>query len=86
MGIRSLNARYQFQPPLVKLWRRRHQLKVPFVFARMAYYACLRGSWFNNTDSRLFRLRASWGIARGYADMDMGRYHTLDEVMDEFGD
>ena len=86
MDESDLKDRYQFQPPHVKLWRRRHQLRVPFEFARMVYWSCVKRSWFNTTDPLRFRVRACWGIVNGYADMRMKRYYTMDEVMEEFGD
>ncbi len=92
--------RYQFQSLPVKVWRRRHQIRVPFEWLRMVFYACVLNREFGPEDKivvhpsqllrmpRVWRWRMSvcWGIANGYADMRMKRYHTWDEVMEEFGD
>lgn len=86
MGVGAIDDRYQFQPPHVKLWRRRHQLRVPYDFVRMTYYACVRGDWFNHSDPMVFRATTCWSLAQGYAHARMNWVHTLEEVMEEFGD
>lgn len=85
MDESRLAERYQFQPLHVKLWRRRHLIRVPLDFGRMAYWACVRRSWFNSTDPILFRLRACWGIAHGQAHIRMKWFHTLEEVTEKYG-
>lgn len=100
MDESDLKDRYQFQPFHIKLWRRRHQIRVPLDWLRMVFYTCILNQEISPEDKvaihpsqllrlpRVWRWRASvcWGVVNGYADMKMKRYYTLDEVMEEFGD
>jgi hypothetical protein len=61
-------ARYQSQPWYIKLWRRRHQLMIPYVAFRIR---CSGESW-----------GYAWKIASGLADYHMNWLYTAEEVRD----
>jgi len=65
--------RYWFQPWWRKLWRRRHQLWIPY----QALY-----SWLHPENRKLsFKMTFSncWSLAIGLADGRMGRWFTSEE-------
>ena len=77
MSERHVNGilRYQFCPPHVKLWRRRHYLKVPFT--------ALQLWWYSKKDEDPFTLGNSWSIATGMADGDMYWLYDWEDVKKE---
>lgn len=64
--------RYQNQPWHIRLWRRRHQLTVPYVALRLY----LRGSTSDSTRP----WSSAWHWALGEADLAMKWYYTGDEI------
>jgi hypothetical protein len=68
--------RYQFQPWYIKLWRRRHQLVIPY----MTFRYCWVGDWPGIDTWKL-----AWRVAVGEADYRMNWLYTLEEVKERLG-
>jgi len=66
------DKRYQHCPWYEKLWRRRHQLKVP--------YRAMKG-WMANRGELSFS--TSWSIAVGISHGRMNWIHTVEEIYGE---
>jgi len=64
-----MEDRYQYQPWYVKMWRRRHYLRIPFVAFKM---------WIQSKEE--FGL--CWSLAIGCAQADMKWYYTMEEVFE----
>ena len=67
--------RFQFQPWYVKLWRRRHQLLIPYEALRTYMGGRKRNSWGSRSAWHI-----AWSIAVGEADMKMEWWWTSDEL------
>ena len=65
-----MEKRYQECNPLVKLWRRRHYLKIPFRW--ITWKIMYPKSELNN--------KTYWRILIGTAQSDMKWYYTEDEM------
>ena len=69
-----MEKRYQECSPLVKLWRRRHYLKVPFRWLQ----------WKLFSKDKQFNSKTTWRLLIGMAQSDMKWYYTEDEFKDMF--
>ena len=67
----SPQRRYQECGRLERLWRRRHQLRVPYDALRL---------WWTNPDFVDGSLRNAWSVEMGMADCRMGWIYSSDEI------
>jgi hypothetical protein len=61
------SSRYQHQRWYIKLWRRRHYLRIPFIASRI---------WWYSPEDR----GHAWDIATGLIHGDMEWWYTSEEV------
>jgi len=64
--------RYQFQPWYIKLWRRRHYLRIPYSAFRMVI--------LTRCGERPFSFRTAWSVAIGLADVKMNWVYDWNEI------
>lgn len=74
------DPRYQHQRWYVKLWRRRHQVFVPFT--ALSIRKGMRGKKVapELPDSRDYEFRDAWGLAVGLSHVKMKWYFDWEEV------
>ncbi len=78
--------RYQFQPWPIKAYRWvRYRPKVLAMFSWWTLRWLLSGAQPGDCETRQQTLAMFWGVAVGTTDIDMGRWHTLEEVRQELG-
>jgi len=65
-------SRYQCQPWYIKLWRRRHYLRIPFMAIRI---------WLKKPFAKdRMEFGFYWGLSKGIVQSDMKWYYTWEEV------
>lgn len=70
--------RFQNQNWLVRLWRFRHCLPIPFVASRIYYREQTRE--MRDEDDWRMRFVDCWGLATGLAQGSMKWYYTMEEM------
>jgi len=72
--------RYQNQPWYVRLWRRRHYLRVPFDFLRYQLRSNQAKDAFFGDCAPGERRRFNWGLAIGCAQVRMNWVYDWEEI------
>lgn len=65
--------RYQYQPWYIKLWRRRHYLRIPFMAFRI---------WIGSKE----RFDVCWSLSTGLVQGDMKWYYTWEETKERLNE